>query len=235
MENSMKTISKLVFSAVAALATMGFNAACYAVVESVDLPCCTGDACPTSYVSEGIPEVQQSARVSGIKIHGITVPREGMPGYAEWKKGIVSSVKAGAMPKEQGLDLFGASRTYVTIHAMCAGLPATLVNIGEIGSSIICPIGVGIEVEQQFPECVDPQTGPHTVVEITKVSLKEQEQELKAMAERIEMLRRQEQKLDAEYAANQRRIETNTKTLGESWQQIVGGGGSSSIVLPASY
>jgi len=222
----MKTISKLVFSAFAALATMGFNAACYAMVELEDLPCCiVGINCPTRHVSEGIPEVQQSAKMSNIiKTHGVTVPRKGAPGYDEWRKGMISSIKAGAMPEEQGLELTSASRAAVQVFAMCVGLPATLVNIGEIGSSIICPIGVGIEVEQQFPECEDPQTGPHTVVEITKVSLKEaieKERETQAIERQIKEARERIAERDAKIARNKELMAENTRAVREAGEQLI--------------
>ena len=64
----MKKTSKLIFSAVAVLATMGFSAGCYAIVEEVDLPCCTEGTCPTTFVSPGIPGVIQTVTFKGVSV-----------------------------------------------------------------------------------------------------------------------------------------------------------------------
>jgi hypothetical protein len=218
----MKTISRLIFSVSAVLVAMVFSAVCHGHTEQVDLPCCVGTSCPTRYVSGGMPGVQQSAVVSEmIKIGDKVVPREGAPGHDEWKQGIVSSMKKGEMPREEARKLLGASRGLVRVYANCSGF-FDLVDIGKIGSSIICPFDAGIEFEQNNPTCKDPQTGPHSVVEITKVSREENEREIKELQQKLEDLRAHREALEEEHRGNQVVIGEYDQMLVESADRLFG-------------
>ena len=203
----MKTIFKLIFSAVAALATMGFNAACYAV--EVELPCCTGASCPTRYPSDGIPGVTQTATFKGVSVFvggekKFLTTVAGDPGYDEWK-----IATRGQFDKATALTLIRASRPIV--YARCSSTMATLNNLEEI-KTLSCPVGDGIFLEQSDPTCEDPQTGPRSVVEITKET--QRERQIREINERIAAR-------NAQIARNKEEMARNTQRIYESGQLVI--------------
>lgn len=175
----MKTTYKLVCSAVAVLATMSFGAVCYADGELVDLPCCAGTSCPTKFESPGVPGVTQTATFKGVSVlvdgnRELLTTFLGDPGYKEW------TLKTIKIPKK-GLELIKAVGG-AHVFAKCSS--STSVGMPK-QRTLTCPEGDGIILEQDNPTCTDPETGPHSVVEITKVSSEEQESE--AMKEVMEI------------------------------------------------
>jgi len=173
----MKKISKLVFSAVAVLATMGFSAGCYAEppeVEVVDLPCCNGDACPTKIPSPGMPGVIQTVTIKGVHMGESGELVTMYVGHPEYKKWMMTTVRN--MPKELRSKVIDAAGAHVNIRVQCSSSTAS--NVLERGKAISCPReGDDVILIQDNPTCTDPETGPHSVVEITKVSSAERDAE----------------------------------------------------------
>jgi hypothetical protein len=229
----MKTMSKLAFSVVAALATMGFSAVCCAGVEEVDLPCCTGTTCPTTTERLGIEHVTQTVTFKGVRIGDAGEVVAMFVLHPEYRGWLTSTVLK--MPKEKRSDMVRAASARTRISVQCSSftVPRTL----ERGVPISCPEGDGVVVTQDEPTCVDPQTGPHGVVEITRVSEEDKERERQVQVEKFmqESTARELQLMGEIRGINeQRRLEINH--LGGLRQQILGsgflgalsGGGSSS-------
>ena len=220
MGDFMKTMSKLVFSAVAALATMGFSAACYAVVESVDLPCCTEGTCPTRFESPGMPGVVQTATFKGVSVfvggeRKLLTTVFGDPGYKEWWTAIRQQ-----FDKETAGTLTYSSR--IAVFAQCSSTMATINNL-EKTKTLVCPEGDGIFLEQHGPaaKCLDPQTGPHSVVEITKETREEREAEAEKIIQKSQA--REYQLLD-EIKGFEEQARLERIHLGQLRQQFLGKG-----------
>ena len=206
----MKTISKLIFSAVAALATMGFNAACYAV--EVELPCCTGASCPTRYPSDGIPGVTQTATFKGVSVfvdgeRKFLTTVAGDPGYSEWRTAVRQQ-----FDKAAAVTLIKAA-SGIVVYARCSSTMATLNKLEKI-KTLSCPEGDGIILEQggSASTCEDPQTGPRSVVEITKET--QRERQIREIKERIAAR-------DAQIARNKEEMARNTQRIYESGQLVI--------------
>ena len=227
----MKTISKLVFSAVAILATMGFSAGCYATVEEVDLPCCTEGTCPTKFESPGIPGVIQTATFEGVSVfvngtRTLLTIIFGDPNYKQWREETCKP-----LDKETAGKLVTDSRT--TVYAQCSSNMAGIHNLGKI-KTLTCLEGDWIFLKQDGPNatCADPKTGPRSRVKITKVSRAFQEAvqneiEIKLLEKEIAALNQQDEELAADHEERQRRIRGYNAMLQQSAYRLAGGGSSS--------
>lgn len=179
--------------------------------EDVDLPCCAGGACPTMYVSEGMPGVQQGATMKGIKPNPdgeiITMYR-GAPGYDKWIIELRSMSDKGYVRNILGASQRAAALN-VSILAKCSS-GSNWVNLSDPGMSITCTEGEGIMLRQSSPTCNDPATGPRSVVTITRETAEERVERLQKKAygilDELEGLDKQIATLDDQIAEGKKQI-----------------------------
>jgi hypothetical protein len=195
--DSMRKIFKLIFSKVFILVAVGFSGICHA--EEVTLPCCTDGECPTTFESPGEPDVIQTVTFKGVRIGSfgeVVTMHARAPGYRKWMMTTVRS-----LPREIRNNVIDAASANPTILVKCSG--STGLSLLEKGKSVTCPVGTGIVLTQDDPTCEDPETGPHSVVDITKVSREQKEREMARLEAEIVRRSLHLQELDAEHVRNQ--------------------------------
>ena len=221
---------------------------CYAAqgiisIEELNLECCTEHTCPTRAVSEGIPEVQQTVEIKGVRVDGIHLPEELQIGegfhdvimlshdqaYPEWKRKMISS-----FPREEARRILRTSMTDLNMFILvrCSSLSSTekAKCISEPGESVTCPIGDSVFLEQSDPKCDEDGTGPQSVVTITKTRAPTDEEKLasamqakaayeEAIAKR-EALLAKIKGLEAERAVNNEIIRENDRFINNVGREV---------------
>lgn len=165
----MKTTNKTLFSSIVGLITiLLIPVLSYGgeTKEEIILRCCTDITCPTRYVSEGIPGVTQTVtfkkQIVPMGDEEMVIPTSRDPEYEDWLKFIRKNYD-----KSTAINLYRSSR--VSIIAKCASEKrAHSISHDEL-NFLTCPEGDSILLFDDL-KCSDPEHGPYSIVEITKTS-----------------------------------------------------------------
>jgi hypothetical protein len=209
----MKNSKNIVNSIATALATMMVFIPYSSYAEKskiVDLPCCTSSTCPTVVTIQGEEGIKNKVTLKGIRMEKdgeVFANRLDDPIFGDW----LDNANYNTLTKREK-QMSDAASMRVYIGVKCSG-SEDFHGIGEIGESVTCGPGEKMVLKQTAPKCENCETGPRTVIEITK-TLDEEYAKQQEKQQKVEQAQRELAALQAEKARIQQGINERNLRIG---------------------